>query len=101
MVPANPICKNKAAGLAIGRYSPTLKQFDIERVIARNLLKTSHFECSACGGVVGVVLIYQCPKARMGNPCIPTISRDLITGEKIGTLKTASNLVPFLSVPGP
>jgi hypothetical protein len=26
MVPANPICKNKAAGLAIGRYSPTLKQ---------------------------------------------------------------------------
>ena len=40
-------------------------------------------------------------KDRMGNPCIPTISRDLITGEEIGTLKTASNLVPFLSVPGP
>jgi hypothetical protein len=87
--------------MAIGKVLAHTQTIDIERVIARNLLKTFHFELSACCGLVGVVLIYQCRKARIGNPCISTISRHLITGEKIGTLKTASNLVPFLSVPGP
>jgi hypothetical protein len=57
MVPTNPIRK----GSRIGNWKVLAhtQTIDIERVIARNLLKTSYCECSACGGVVGVVLIYQ------------------------------------------